>query len=150
MFRNKSWGKEGESRGHLEWWCLSSEETVMSHVFLEIAEHLPTNWKQWINSLFCCFYIQLLLYPLNCHFLNYRFLHFYLSNSVPYPTRDSKWAAVRGSAAWNTHNQVFQQSSFSVMSQNRQSVRMPRFQEGIGRQTTSHNYVPTSDLCRSL
>lgn len=84
-------GKKVEERefGVMESVFPSNSDMWWSSVFLKMAEHLPTNGKLWINSLFCfalhC--AQLFLSLLNCPYLNtLRFLYFCSSYFLPYPS----------------------------------------------------------------
>lgn len=64
---HKSWGKLGadeESRGHLEWWCLSSPVANMSNRALISGDGwTPAHpWEWWTISLYGLASVQLLLY----------------------------------------------------------------------------------------
>ena len=50
MLSNKSWAKKKEAMVFV---FLSHHYTWWSPAFLEMAEHLPADAKQWMNSLFC-------------------------------------------------------------------------------------------------
>lgn len=95
--------KEGGRGEHLEWWCLSSQDTIR-HDGAQLSwrwEHLPVHGKQWMNSLLWL-HAWVLFSLLNCLYLTlwvFSLLFFQLS-----PTswcRDSEWVAVWGLVAQN-------------------------------------------------
>lgn len=63
-------------------------DTCWRAVALEMAKHLPAQWKRWMNTVSLCLCARPLLHLLNCLYLE--FSHFYSWFSAP-----SQWRVVR-------------------------------------------------------
>lgn len=86
----KSWGKEGRSGGHSQCWHLSSQEIVLhDEPCFPGSGWTPACIWDVVNEFLALLCMGLLLSLVNLSLVvsTQKFSHFYLSNSLPHPTR---------------------------------------------------------------
>ena len=98
LLSNKCCDKGRERKGHLEWWRLPSQETITrDEPCFPGSSWTPACWWEAVNSFLGlqCFCVQLLLYLVNCLYLNPLFPLFNLPDSLPNPTwGEQVWSCV--------------------------------------------------------